>query len=250
VKIGIISDIHEDVENLKSTIALLSRKNCDEIFCLGDIVGFCLPFNKYISKRDANECIDIVKSNCSLSVIGNHDLYAIRKIPQHKFDFNYVENWYSLDYESRQKLSRRKIWLYEDNELPIRLTQQNKSFLSELNEFEIIEVQGDRILFSHFVFPDLTGSSTHFPKNAKDLKEHFRFMTENKCVYSFTGHGHVEGLISSDEMKMKYYKFEKLPLKKERRWIVGPCVARTTRKNGVMILNTDSLEIESIPITN
>ena len=80
---------------------------------------------------------DSVKENCSVVVTGNHDLYAIKKIPQHKAGFNLHEDWYQLDYEVRAKKARNRIWLYEDNEIRCQLSDSAKEFISNLNETEI-----------------------------------------------------------------------------------------------------------------
>jgi len=89
MKIGLISDIHEDILSLEQAFRFFSSEKCDQIFCLGDIVGFALPFFKYIETRNANECINLIKKNCDETVIGNHDLFAIKKVPEHKFGFDY-----------------------------------------------------------------------------------------------------------------------------------------------------------------
>lgn len=61
MKLGILSDIHEDVTNLKKAIRDMEKSNCDELICLGDIVGFSHFYEEYIEQRDANECISIIK---------------------------------------------------------------------------------------------------------------------------------------------------------------------------------------------
>ena len=43
----------------------IDREGIQDIFCLGDIVGYC---------ADPAPCIDLVKERCTLTVGGNHDL--------------------------------------------------------------------------------------------------------------------------------------------------------------------------------
>jgi predicted phosphodiesterase len=38
--VGILSDIHSDFKSLKKAIAILEKRNCDQLVCLGDIVGY------------------------------------------------------------------------------------------------------------------------------------------------------------------------------------------------------------------
>ena len=37
MKIGIISDIHGNLDALESLLSALKQENCDKIFCLGDL---------------------------------------------------------------------------------------------------------------------------------------------------------------------------------------------------------------------
>ena len=122
MKIAIISDIHEDYISLLQAARLIEQKNCDEIVCLGDIVGYSIPFYDYLDTRDASNCVEWVRTNCKYVVAGNHDLYASRKIPVSRVrDFVYQENWYNLSYSQRKEISQNALWLYEDNELSLSL---------------------------------------------------------------------------------------------------------------------------------
>ncbi|MFH1195254.1 MAG: metallophosphoesterase [bacterium] len=248
MKIGFISDIHEDIHSLENALRVLTIHNCDRIVCLGDIVGFTIPFYRYIETRNAEECIRMVKENCSSVVIGNHDLYAIKKIPFYSAGFNYGSNWYELDYDVRAKKSRNKIWLYEDNELTSKLGESAKEYLSKLNEIEVMEIDEKKFFLSHFCYPDFSGSSIHFPGEAFHLKKHFEFISTRDCKLSFSGHGHPEGALVVNDEKISSVGFGHHKLSDDFRWIVTPCVARTTRENGVMIFDTANFLIDVISL--
>lgn len=250
MKLGFISDIHEDILSLEKSFRILAKENCDSVLCLGDIVGFALPFYRYITTRNAEECIRLIKENCSLSVIGNHDLYAIKKIPEHKAGFNYDDNWYQLDYEVRVKKARNRIWLYEDNEIRTRLSDSSKEFLSNLNEVEFYDAGEIKIMISHFCFPDFSGSAIFFPGEAFHLKKHFSFMKDNKVTLSFSGHGHPDGAIWVDQENFRSIKFGVYCLLNNYNWLVIPCIARTTRANGLLILDTSTKEFKIISLSN
>ena len=64
MKLGIISDIHSNVEALKEVLAALERENCDKIICAGDVVGY---------GASPRICIDILRECRILCVRGNHD---------------------------------------------------------------------------------------------------------------------------------------------------------------------------------
>lgn len=249
MKLGFVTDIHEDINNLKKAFGILEESKCDEVICLGDIVGFAIPFYKNISERDADACVKFIKENCMCSVVGNHDLYAIRKTPINKAGFEYKENWYSLDYETRAALSRNKIWLYEDCEIPCVLSDESVEYLNSLSEYKTIESGTKRFFVSHFCYPDFTGSHIHFPSEAFHLKNHFQFASEYGCEISFSGHGHPEGCLLTNAEKIYNPGFGVHQLKEEMLWIAVPPAARTSRKNGVMIFDTDAMQIKLVPLT-
>ncbi len=249
MKVGFVTDIHEDISNLELGIKILYDNNCDEIICLGDIVGFAIPFYKNITSRDADACVTKVKSCCSSVVIGNHDLYAIKKLPANKAGFNYPDNWYFLDYETRARLAKNKIWLYEDNEVPCSLSKESISFLNSLSETKVINTNSLPFLISHFCYPDFSGSSIHFPAEGFHLKNHFTFAEENNCRISFSGHGHPEGCLVGNSERIYNLGFGIHNINDEPLWIVAPSIAKTSRKNGVLIFNSNLMQLQIIPLT-
>ena len=63
-KRAIISDIHGNLEAFTAVLNHISSQGIDEIWCLGDIVGY---------GPDPEECVDLVMRNCAKCVMGNHD---------------------------------------------------------------------------------------------------------------------------------------------------------------------------------
>ena len=248
MKIGFISDIHEDIQSLEKALDILSGEGCDNIVCLGDITGFVLPFYRYIPVRNTEACIKFVRQKCSVVVAGNHDLYAARRIPKFSAGFEYGDNWYNTDYKIRAKRAQNKIWLYEDGELPVLLSGESSSFLMGLNELERVDFGSISFLFSHFCYPDFSGSTIHFPAEANHLRTHFEYMQSLGCIIGVSGHGHPEGFIIVSEDEFKFYPFGTYQLRREIQWIVVPCVARTMRSNGVLIIDSESMKITAIRI--
>lgn len=249
MKIGFLSDIHEDVESLQKAILLLEKAACNELVCLGDITGFSVDTHKYIDTRNANECISIVRSNCSIVIPGNHDLYSVKRIPQFTKGFDYPINWYDLAFDEREEKADQQIWLYEKHDLSALLSKKNNIYLKSLEEFQKAEFNGMQILFSHYAFPDLSGSTTQFISHQNQLKEHFNFQQMNKCSLSFSGHRHVEGsTIASSSLFIKN-GFEKIIINShETLWIDGPAICQSKKQNGIMIFDTKYLEIQCIMI--
>ncbi|MFA4852504.1 MAG: metallophosphoesterase [Bacteroidales bacterium] len=257
MKLGIISDIHEDIENLKNAFNVLERNSCDEIICLGDIVGFCIHYNEYSHIRNAKECLKLIKQNCKYVIAGNHDHYAARKIPEYRGGFHFPENWYDISIDERKLLSSGKVWLYDD-ELSSNLEQDDIEYINTLPEFLKLEINGIRCMFSHFVFPDITGSLTSFPKNIKDLSSHFDFMKNAECLIGFFGHVHTKGMMLGFEKNKQiipilqdsfnFYSFGFNKLKNKSQCIALPAVTLTERKSGVTVFDVKDFSITTIKL--
>lgn len=65
-KIAIISDIHGNLEALKSVLKDIKERDVTEIYCLGDII------HKGVHGK---ECIELIKNNCKIVLKGNSDDY-------------------------------------------------------------------------------------------------------------------------------------------------------------------------------
>jgi predicted phosphodiesterase len=97
MKLGFLSDIHEDVISLKKGLDVLYREHCDQIICLGDIIGFSNPYYPFGETKDANACIDLVRENCTIVVPGNHDLFSAGRIPMYNAGIEYPVDWYRME---------------------------------------------------------------------------------------------------------------------------------------------------------
>jgi len=248
MKLGIISDIHEDHLSLLKAMKILNKKQCDEIICLGDIVGFSVPFYKYYNSRNANECVSIVKANCKISVIGNHDLFAIRKTPSKAKTFMFPKNWYELEFDERKEISQYKIWLYEESELSAMLNKNSKQYLLQLPESVVAKYEKLNILFTHYLSPDITGSTKWFISDASDFQEHLQFIEESNCSYGFVGHAHIDGCLIVDNEKIKVRNFDSFTLKNKLQTVALPCIARGKHLNGLLIFDTNSLQLEIVSL--
>ena len=250
MKIGIISDIHEDITRLKQAIEVLEKEKCKQIVCLGDSVGYSVPYYGFLWSRNSHEVIKLLKKKCNIILAGNHDLYSVRKLPKYTAGFNYPKNWYSLDYQERVKLSKDKVYLYEYNELPALLTKEDKEFIKKLPEFVVKKYDGVNILFSHYAYPDLVGTTTFEPKTQKDVKRHFAFMKEKGCKIGISGHDHKEGIMLFTQKEAKHIPFGKVTLNDNPVWFHGPGVVNGSFENGVMTFDTEKLEITTIPLSS
>jgi len=72
VKIGIISDIHANLEALEAVLRVLKDKGATRFACCGDIVGY---------GPDPNGCVEIIRVLDCVCVAGNHDYGVAGKTP-------------------------------------------------------------------------------------------------------------------------------------------------------------------------
>jgi predicted phosphodiesterase len=79
MRLAIISDIHANNEALEAVLADIATQKVDEILCLGDVVGY---------GANPNECIDLVKKSCSLTLLGNHDAAAVGLLSTQHFNIH------------------------------------------------------------------------------------------------------------------------------------------------------------------
>lgn len=79
MKIGIISDIHSNLEALEAVLESLKKESVDRILCLGDLVGY---------GPDPNDCIERVMEASDVVIAGNHDQGAVGLTPLEHFNEN------------------------------------------------------------------------------------------------------------------------------------------------------------------
>lgn len=249
MKLGIISDIHEDIVSLRKALDILNNKRCDEIICLGDIVGYSEPYYNFSDTRDASECVSVVKANCNIVIIGNHDLYAIQKLTEFNNGFKYPVDWFDLDFVKRKIFAGNRVWLYEDEESENSLTEGDKRYLMSLPEYVVKNYAGISFLFSHYLYPDISGSEARFRYKKKEMTEHLGFVNENECLIGICGHAHVDGFLSGTKNRYIWKDYGKHLHRKKLSWIIGPCIAGSTdRSNGFIIFDTDSFEVEVVKL--
>jgi len=245
MKLGILSDIHEDFHSLRKAMSQLEKKDCDELICLGDIAGYSAPYFDYQDTRSANLCWEIIKKNFKYIVPGNHDLYASRSIPRSNPGFSYPANWYNLPFNQREELGSGKVWLYEPHELESDLSDENKEYIQNLPDQPVINVDGRQILLSHYLFPDLSGSGCILPPTINLYRSHLDFLKTTKASFALFGHCHPEGLLVYQNRDKKLIKFGKSIACKEESIIGVPCTANGRNIPGYSILDTDNLKIRT-----
>ncbi len=111
MRIAVISDVHANLYALEAVLAEIDRDPPDEIWCLGDIVGY---------GPRPNECCELVRERSSLTLAGNHDLVALGSADVGVEDFN-------------PEAGAASVWTRE------QLTEETREFLSSLRPQAIRE---------------------------------------------------------------------------------------------------------------
>ncbi len=163
---AIISDIHGNLEALTAVLADIDSQNVDDIFCLGDVIGY---------GPNPRECIDRCRS-FGLTLLGNHDNGAL-------FD----PDGFSSGAEKAIFWTRRQL---EDR--TIEGAADRWDFLAKLprtwREDSFMFVHGSpRSPLNEYVFPEDV-------YNTRKIERIFGFINQ----YCFQGHTHVPGVFTEN----------------------------------------------------
>lgn len=174
MKRAIVSDIHSNLDALTTVLADIAEQGVDEIYCLGDIIGY---------GPQPRECIDLVM-NMKACILGNHDQAAL-------FD----PEGFSNNAEQAIFWTRGRLESPIDPENPddpeLRAVQQKRwNFLCELpraiREGDLLFVHGSaRNPLSEYVFPEDIC-------NQQKMERIFGMIPR----YCFQGHTHVPGIFT------------------------------------------------------
>jgi predicted phosphodiesterase len=74
--VAVISDIHGNLHALESVLRSVDAESPDEVWCLGDLVGY---------GPQPNRCCELVAERADVCLIGNHDLGVLGRIDLQDF---------------------------------------------------------------------------------------------------------------------------------------------------------------------
>lgn len=239
LKIGFVTDIHEDAASLVDALLLLEKHKCECVCCLGDITGFSELLLTTVRDRNRRECIRLISENCHLTVTGNHDLHTLERVTSFRAGSLLREDWYSQSLKDRKNISKGTVWLYEDELISPPLSPEESAFLCHLPETASLHAADQHLLLSHFAYPDISGSTKVLPNTHLDVVKHLQYMQLGGFNLSFSGHGHPEGVILCSDKRMDYHGFGLIQLNETIKWVVLPPVVRSNRRSGVTIFDSD-----------
>jgi predicted phosphodiesterase len=169
LKRALISDIHGNLEALMAVLADIRSSGVDQIYCLGDIIGY---------GPNPCECLDQVRRHSKVTIMGNHDQAALFE-PE---GFNPM----ALDaiYWTRDQLDSG-IGSAAD-------TMARWDFIGELPRL----VNEGEFLFVHGSPRDPTNEYV-FPEHVFDQRK-MEILFGKIEQYCFMGHTHLPGIFTTD----------------------------------------------------
>lgn len=130
MKIGVISDVHNNLLALKTIIEKFKIEKVDKILCAGDLLGLGPNPNEVI-----NYVMNLANFYC---VLGNHDRYLTEGLPN---NFPNEEKMDKEEYEHHK---------WEHN----LLTDKSKKYLNNLPLFKELIIGKYKILLIHYFLND------------------------------------------------------------------------------------------------
>jgi diadenosine tetraphosphatase ApaH/serine/threonine PP2A family protein phosphatase len=109
MRVAVISDVHANEHALEAVLREIDEFAPDELWCLGDVVGY---------GPAPNRCCELVAARADLCLVGNHDLVALGKLDV--ADFN-------------EEAAAAARWT------GLELTAANRAFLDELEPDAVAE---------------------------------------------------------------------------------------------------------------
>jgi diadenosine tetraphosphatase ApaH/serine/threonine PP2A family protein phosphatase len=76
MRVAVVSDIHSNLHALEAVLEAIDVDAPDELWCLGDVVGY---------GPRPNECCDVVAARATVSLCGNHDLAVLGALDVDEF---------------------------------------------------------------------------------------------------------------------------------------------------------------------
>lgn len=182
MRYAIFSDIHSNLEALKSVLAAYAKESIDKYLCVGDIVGY---------GADPSECIKIIRDKNIPTVAGNHDWASSGK--------------FSIEFFNPHA---RSAVLWTRAHLNIHEVEYLNSLDLFYRECDFCLVHGTLLKPGHF----------EYLFELSDAKESFEVMQEPIC---FIGHTHLPLIFERDGEEIAHTKEEEIVVESNKQYIVN-----------------------------
>ena len=170
MKIGIISDIHSNIEALNMVLEEFEKTKVDKILCCGDIIGIGVNPEETVQEL-------IKRKNILISVRGNHEQYLLKGLPKQVHD--------DKRGMSDSEIQNHK-WIHS------RLSEKSKAFISELPISKEVQIENKKIYLVHYP----TNESGKYKKHIKNptIEENEEMFKEIDADIYLYGHTHTSNV--------------------------------------------------------
>ena len=168
-KIAIFSDIHGNMQALKSILEDIKRDNFDDVICLGDIIGV---------GPNPKECLDIIRETGMKVVKGNHEIYQIN---------DDLSNNHLTEGERNHR-----------NWIKSLLSEEELNYFEKLPMYIELLIDGKLFTFSHFFLNESGNYYEGLP--ILGTEKQFEVINNIETDYMFVGHSHSPFQISNGSL--------------------------------------------------
>lgn len=185
-RIGIITDLHSNLEAMKVVLKFFQKEGVDHIICLGDIVGY---------NANPIEVTYLAHSRCRQVIKGNHDRYVLGFKPK----------------GVRKEKLRVIDWTRD---------QMTPQYLKWLGSLEDSAVYNDAYLLAHGSPRD----PDEYILSNETIKGSFKKMSEEypSLPLCFFGHSHFPMIIGDGKVDSKFHETRTVKLKRDKTYLINP----------------------------
>ncbi len=186
MRYAIISDIHANLEAFRAVFDRIARSHVDKILCLGDVIGY---------NADPNACIEIVRAEKIISILGNHDAVACDRGDSERFN----------------PLARQAIlWTRK------QLSGENREFLCALPR--------ERSVNGLFLCHGTIHNTNHYIVTRDDVRDAFGLMASlpQKPHICFHGHSHLPSAFRSKAGVIAQEMGETVTIMPDHSYLINP----------------------------
>ena len=175
MKIGIITDIHSNINALNIVLNKFEKIEVDKIICCGDIIG--------IGPNPEETVQELMKNKDKLiTVRGNHEQYLLKGLPKDVHDDKRAMSLEEIDNHE---------WTHS------KLSENSKNFISQFKISNIIEIEGKKIYIVHYPSNENGIYKKHIKKpTIKQNEEMFSGIDADIFIY---GHTHTTSINSKND---------------------------------------------------
>lgn len=212
MKIGIITDIHSNIQALNAILYEFDKIEVDKIICCGDIIGIGPNPEETVQTL-------IARKDMLIATRGNHEGYLINGLPNEVHD-------------DKRKMSNEEIENHKWTQS--QLSDNSKEFLKNLKESILLQVDNKKIYIVHYPINEIGMYERHIKKpNIEQNEEMFRKIDADIFIY---GHTHTVNVNNNNK---KWYI---------NSGSVGCPMKSNIANAGILNINSENVSFKSLNI--